>query len=162
MMKEENLPISFLLRMIHNKTKDVVKKSFPKTNCAPQSHLQGGILGFLYSNRELSVDQKDIEKEFHISGATATNTLHAMEKNGLIVRKSQDKDARLKRISMTEEAAKEHEKVVRHMQMMEERMIQGLSAAEVAEIKRLLSVISINLEQMKEEFEIVKQEEMTE
>ena len=161
-MEEKNLPISFVLRMIHNKTKDVVKKSFPKSDRAPQSHLQGGIMGFLYCNREQSVYQKDIEKEFHISGATATNTLHAMEKNGLIVRKSQDKDARLKRISMTAEATAEHEKVVNHMRMMDERMIEGLSPSEVAELIRLLNVISDNLEQLESEFETEVQDERDE
>lgn len=152
-MDEREKSIAFLLRIIHNKTKDVVTKSFPKTDRAPQSHLQAGILGYLYANRERPVYQKDIEREFHISGATATNTLHAMEKNLLIVRKSQDRDARLKRISMTCETELEHEKVIKHMKGMDEKMVAGLSSAEIDTLRRLLGIISDNLEQMRDELE---------
>ena len=68
----------------------------------------------------------------------------------------------MKRISMTAEATAEHEKVVNHMRMMDERMIEGLSPSEVAELIRLLNVISDNLEQLKSEFETEVQDERDE
>lgn len=150
---EEERRISFTLRMIHNQIKTVIWKTGPKCNIAPGSQLQGGILGYLYHHGEQPVYQRDIEKEFRISRATATNTLQVMEKNGMIVRKSQDKDARLKRIFMTEEAATNHALVEAHMKMMDERMLKGLTDKEVSELNRYLGVIMKNLEQLCEEYD---------
>lgn len=154
---EENLNkphyISFILRAIHNLTKDIVRKSVPISDRAsrPQTQLQGGILGYLFHHRDGPVYQKDIEKEFQISRATATNTLQVMEKNGLIVRRSQDKDARLKRIFLTEEAEAGHAKVEEHMRRMDARMLNGLTDADIAELNRCLRVIMDNLAQMRAE-----------
>lgn len=151
-MEENERRIAFLLRMIHNQIKTVICKSGPKFDAAPLSQLQGGIMGYLYHHVEQPVYQRDIEKEFRISRATATNTLQVMEKNGLIVRKSLDKDARLKRILMTEEAAANHARVEEHMKMMDERMLRGLSGNEVSELSRYLGVIMTNLEQLNREY----------
>lgn len=151
MEKREERRVSFTLRVIHNQIKGIVCRVAPKSGRAPKSQLQGGILGFLYHHPDTPVYQRDIEKEFHISRATATNTLQVMEKNGLIVRRSQDKDARLKRIFMTEEAAANHERVEEHMQQMDDRMLKGMSEAEIEELNRLLGIILSNLEELRAE-----------
>lgn len=144
--------IAFKLRMINNQIKSVIHKSFPRCDNAPQSQLQGGILGYLYHHSEQPVYQRDIEKEFRISRATATNTLQGMEKNGLIVRKSQDKDARLKRILMTEPAKKRHAQVEAHMQLLDQRMLCGMTETEISEFYRLLGKLLENLERMEAEY----------
>ncbi len=143
--------IAFMLRMIHNQIKAVIHKSLPRCDNAPQSQLQGGILGYLYHHLEDPVFQRDIEKEFRISRATATNTLQVMEKNGLVVRKCQDKDGRLKRIVMTEPAYERHAKVEEHMKLVDRQMLEGLTEAEVSELYRLLGKLRGNLERMEEE-----------
>lgn len=151
MEKEKQKSIAFTLRMIHNRIKAVIHKSFPRDCNAPQSQLQGGILGYLFHHSEEPVYQRDIEKEFCISRATATNTLQVMEKNGLIVRKSQDKDARLKRIVMTEPARERHAKVEEHMRLMDRKILQGMTETEISELYRLLGRLQDNLEQMESE-----------
>lgn len=158
MEKKNQKSIAFTMRVIHNQIKAVIHKSFPRDGNAPQSQLQGGILGYLYHHSEEPVYQRDIEKEFRISGATATNTLQVMEKNGLIIRKSQDKDARLKRIMMTEPARERHAKVEEHMRFMDERMLRGMTEAEISELYRLLGKLQDNLEQIEAECGIEKQE----
>lgn len=140
----ERRRIAFDLRVIHNQIKDIIHKSSPKFEKAPKTQLQGGILGYLYHHEE-PVYQKDLEKEFRISRATATNTLQVMEREGFIVRKSQDKDARLKRIVMTEEACNNHAKIEQHMRMLDERILRGMSEAEVEELYRLLGMVHDNL-----------------
>lgn len=158
MDKEKQISIAFTMRELHNQIKMVIHKSFPRDDNAPPSQLQGGILGYLYHHLEEPVYQKDIEKEFRISRATATNTLQVMEKNGLIIRKCQDKDARLKRIVMTDPACQKHARVEEYMQFMDRRMLQGMTAAEVSELYRLLGKLRSNLEQMKAEYECEEQE----
>ena len=145
--------IAFILRMIHNQTKSVINKSFPKCDSMPLSQLQGGIMGYLYHHADQPVYQRDIEKVFRISRATATNALQVMEKNGLIVRKSQDKDARLKRIMMTEPACKQHARVEEHMRLMDQRMLKGMTKEEVSQLYGLLYKLLANLEEMEAEWE---------
>ena len=101
---EKERKISFVLREIHNQIRLVIHKTAPVHEKAPKTQLQGGILAYLYHHQEQPVYQRDLEREFRISRATATNTLQVMEREGLIARKALDKDARLKRIQMTEEA----------------------------------------------------------
>jgi len=158
MEKEKSKSIAFTLRVIHNQIKAVIHKSFPRDDNAPQSQLQGGILGYLFHHSDAPVYQRDIEKEFRISRATATNTLQVMEKNGLIVRKSQDKDARLKRVMMTGPARERHAKVEEHMHLMDRKILQGMTETEVSELYRLLGKLQDNLERMEAEYGIEKQE----
>ena len=158
-MEKRPLHMSFVMRVIHNEVKDIISKSVPKSDLSPQTQLQGGIMGYLFHHKETPVYQKDIEKEFRVSRATATNTLQVMEKNGLIIRKNQDKDARLKRIIMTPEAEANHARVEAHMKMMDERMLQGLSEEETEELSRYLHIIMDNLEQLRAECSAAENEE---
>ena len=143
--------LGFELRMIHNLTKEIVRKSRPITDKPPLTQLQAGIMGYLFHNQERSICQKHIEEQFNISGATVSNTLQVMEKNGLIIRSSMDEDARLKRITMTPTALQDHMLVEEHMQMMERKMREGMSDAEQEELFRLLEVVRNNMEKMSRE-----------
>lgn len=145
--------IGFTLREIHNQIRQVIHKSSPRFEKGPGSQLQGGILGYLYHHRDGPVYQKDLEKEFRISRATATNTLQVMERDGLIVRRALDKDARLKRIQLTEEAYQNHKQIEAHMSMMDRRMLEGMTEPEVDELYRLLGIIQRNLERLAAEFD---------
>ena len=145
---KERMPIGFMFKQINT----IYEKDFNqllKTIGITAS--QCAVLDYLFRSSEESVNQRDIEKEFRISRATATNTLQVMEKNGLIVRKSQDKDARLKRIVMTEPAYEQHAKVEEQMRLMDERMLQGMTETEVSQFYRLLGKMLSNLEQMESE-----------
>lgn len=143
---EEQKRVAFILRELQNQIRQVIHKSLPRFEKGPGSQLQGGILGYLYHHRDGPVYQRDLEKVFRISRATATNTLQAMERNGLIVRKAQDRDARLKRIQLTEEACQNHQQIEAHMDMMDRRMLEGLTEEERTELKRLLGVLQRNVE----------------
>ena len=143
--------LGFELRMIHNLTKEIVRKSRPITDKPPLTQLQAGIMAYLVRNQEKSICQKHIEEQFNISGATVSNTLQVMEKNGLIIRSSMDEDARLKRITMTQTALQDHMLVEEHMQMMERKMREGMSDAEQEELFRLLAVVRNNMERMSRE-----------
>ncbi len=144
-------PLAFELREINNLIKALIhrKKPADRTQEVRLTQLQGGILGYLYHHDPgLPVYQKNIEEIFRISRATATNTLQVMEKNGLIVRKAQDKDARLKRIFMTEEACRRHTEMERFMELVEHRMLAGLSREEIGRLTALLRHVRDNLERM--------------
>ena len=75
--------------------------------CLPRT--QGMIIGFLMDNVERDIFQKDIEAHFDLKGATVTNMLKSLEKNGFIIRTPMENDARLKRITLTEKAYEREE-----------------------------------------------------
>ena len=66
------------------------------------NRMQGWIIGYLYRHSEEAVFQKDLEAEFQMARSTASGILQAMEKKGLITRESIPRDARLKRLVLTE------------------------------------------------------------
>lgn len=140
--------LSFELRMIHNLAKEIVRESHPATDKPPLTQLQAGIMDYLFHNQEKIICQKHIGEKFNISGATVSNTLQVMEKNGLIIRSSMDEDARLKRITMTQAALQDYSLVEEHMQMMERKVREGMSDVEQEELFRLLAVVRNNMEKM--------------
>lgn len=147
-------PLSFELREIHNLIKTLLHKMRPPCPRpgTPPTQLQGGIMGYLYHHDAAEpVYQKNIEEVFRISRATATNTLQVMEKNGLITRRAEDQDGRLKRIFMTEEAYREHTQIEKQMERLDEAMLDGMSSAEVEQFLSLLDRVRDNLERMDRE-----------
>ncbi len=143
--------LSFELRVIHNLIKTLLHKMRPPCQRpgTPLTQLQGGILGYLYYHDDAEpVYQKHIEEVFRISRATATNTLQVMEKNGLIIRRVEDRDGRLKRIFMTEEAYREHTQIEKQMERLDDTMLDGMSSAEVEQFLSLLNRVRDNLERM--------------
>ena len=150
---EEKKMLGFELRTIHNLTREIVRKSRPVQDKPPLTQLQAGIMGYLFRHQEQPVYQKNIEEEFRVSRATATNTLQVMEKHGLITRNCMDKDARLKRIQITPVALADHTKVEAHMAMMDQKMLVGLSGEEQDELFRLLMIVRGNLETLNTEID---------
>lgn len=152
-MEQRDKRLAFKLRVIQNHIKTIIHRNVTPSGKGPHSQLQGGILGYLYHHQEQPVYQRDIEKEFRVSGATATNTLQLMEKNGLIVRRAVDRDARLKRIQMTEEALRDHMQIEEQMELLDRRMTAGMTPQEEAELHRLLDLVFWNLDEIHREQE---------
>ncbi|MBA1393393.1 MarR family transcriptional regulator [Lactobacillus sp. XV13L] len=67
-----------------------------------------------------SIYQKDIEREFNIRKSTATNILRLMEQNGLIVRKVDARDSRLKKILLTDRAKELEQEITTYFVNSEE------------------------------------------
>ncbi|MCD8148306.1 MAG: MarR family winged helix-turn-helix transcriptional regulator [Clostridiales bacterium] len=61
-----------------------------------------GIIGFIAKSGEQPVCQKDLEKHFGVTRATASKVVSRMVRNGLIERRSVPGDARLKQLVLTE------------------------------------------------------------
>ena len=96
------------------------------------------IIGFLYSNQNRDIFQRDVEAEFKISRSTTSSMLTLMEKKGLIVRQSVPGDARLKKLTLTQRAADLH---VRHMDKMHEfddRVNNSITKEEKKELLRII------------------------
>lgn len=114
-----------------------------KDNLTPA---QGWTIGYLYENQNRDIFQKDLEREFSIRKSTASTTLKSMEKNGMITRESVPYDTRLKKIVLTEKAKKFHTKVIEKVDLMEQKLVQGIPEEEIEVFFRVMEKMKQNIE----------------
>ena len=108
--------------------------------------MHGWIMEYLYRNSDTPVFQRDIEREFSITRSTVTNILQLMERKGYIQRQSVPQDARLKRLILTEEGVRVHEKTMLSLHQTDEFVAGLLTEEENAELLRLLNKLRKGLE----------------
>ena len=91
--------------------------------------------------------QRDVEAEFSITRATASKTLSAMERGGLICRRSVAEDARLKRLELTEKAMEHMHRIHRGMAEFERELVRGMTEEEQRTLLALLEKVERNAEE---------------
>jgi len=113
---------------------NAIRRKLEGINIEDKFGLTGGecsIMGYLFENMERPLYQKDIEEEFHIRRSSATRALQAMEKKGIIVRRSEAHDGRLKRLELTERAMEIGRDVGDMIAEAEQRMLWGINDREL-------------------------------
>lgn len=81
---------------------------------------QQDILNFLHKSSKKMVIQKDIEEYFHISNPTVTGILNRLEQKGFIVRKTDERDRRIRTIVLTEKEEVYHQDIVDRIHEVED------------------------------------------
>ena len=113
--------------------------------------MQCATLHYLRCHKEEDVFQKDLEAAFSISGATVTNILKVMEKDGLIIRVPVEKDARLKKLMMTEKGM-QYDKVAReNVIRLGMGMEKGFTEEELTRFREYLDRLTQNIVDLVEE-----------
>ncbi len=133
--------ISFQVRTLSHLIKHMVDRTAFVSGEVPVTGMQGWIMGFLYENREKDVFQRDLQNHFSVRRSTVTGILQLMEKNGLIIRRTVDWDARLKKLELTPKALEMHERVGRGIQQTEAALSAMLSPGEKETFLRLCEKI---------------------
>ena len=118
--------------------------------------MNGWILGYLSRNSEHDIFQKDVEAYFGIGRSTVTNIIKLMEKKQLIRRESVERDARLKKLVLTDKGRDADEKVKTMMDWMEQSLLEGITQEEQAGFYRMLDKLQMNLKRQKEEIKCLK------
>ena len=104
------------------------------------------IMSYLYWHKNESIYQRDIEREFSITRSTVTNILQLMERKGYIERQSVPQDARLKKLVLTEEGSRIHEKTMESLHQTDQFVSGLLTEEENAELLRLLNKLRDGLQ----------------
>ena len=104
------------------------------------------IMSYLFWHKDEPIYQRDIEREFSITRSTVTNILQLMERKGYIERQSVPQDARLKRLVLTEEGVRIHEKTMQSLHQTDEFVSSLLTEEENAELLRLLNKLRDGLQ----------------
>lgn len=92
--------------------------------------MHGRILGYLHFHGDRELCQRDIEAEFRITRSTVTSILKLMEKKGFIRREEVARDARLKRLYLTELGEEHVKRIHLSINQTEQLMRQALSDEE--------------------------------
>lgn len=121
------------------------KMNYVTNYTGTQTHILSFILN-AYKTREIY--QKDLEQEFNTCGASISNTLKKLEKEGLVVREHVPDDDRLKRVVPTDLAMEKKEQVDHLIGLLEEQMIKGIT---LQKLQIFLEVSEQMLQNMSEE-----------
>ena len=136
--------VGYKMRLIHN----YIHKRMEAKRLANEGDITGmqrWAMGYLNEHADEEIYQKDIEQEFKVSRATASNMLQVMERKGLITRESVSHDARLKKISLTQKAANMVAKADADIREMEELVLKGFNKEETRQLKEYLDRIMENI-----------------
>ena len=134
---EEQYRIGWHIKVISN----LIKREVGNYGCEKNpDELTGNnmfIIGYLAKNEENDIFQKDLEEIFSVRRSTMSAIILRMEKKGFLTRESVARDARLKKLVLTEKGKKIHEMIESRITDTEEKLAAGLSEDE----KRLLFVL---------------------
>lgn len=136
--------IGFKIRLLHNQIHKRMEEKRRENNDR-LTGMQRWILGYLKSRIGQDVYQRDIEEDFSVSRATASNMLSVMERKGLIERVSVEHDARLKKLVLTEQALELLGRVDQDIRAMEARLTEGLTEEELKNLRQYLDRMLWNL-----------------
>ena len=137
-------PPSVAIRSLHN----VINRYLTVTRPMEVESLSGGnidIITFLARHSEREIFPQDVELRFCIARSTSSRVLALMERKGLIVRESVPRDARLKKIVLTDKSRDIAEALRTNAIAMEGILLQGLSDDEIREFMHVLDVMQTNL-----------------
>lgn len=142
--------IGHKVRIMHMNIDKYFNTAWKKVGIEP-TRMQCGTLHYLREREEVDVFQKDLEAAFSISGATATNILKIMEKEGLINRIPMEKDARLKKLELTEKGIQYDDVARANVYRLEEGMKKGFTEEELTIFREYLDRMTQNIVDLIEE-----------
>lgn len=143
-MKREHT-IGFRVRTLSVGIRRAVDAGKAKNASGKCTGTHGWVIGYLYDNRDRDIYQRDIEKQFSVRRPTMTEILKLMEKNGLVERVRDEKDARLKKIKLTPLALEIHERHERDIEAFEKSLREGISDSEMDTFFKILDKIESNV-----------------
>ena len=138
--------IGYKIRLLHNQIHKRMESKRQENEKEPLTGMQRWTLGFLRDHDGEDIYQKDIETEFSVSRATASNMLAVMERKGLLQREAVAHDARLKKLVLTEKARALVDRSEQDMRDMEALLSKGLSEKEIKNLKKYLDQMLLNLD----------------
>ncbi len=106
--------------------------------------VQSRVIRYIYERSKVcNVYQKDIEDAFDIRRSSVTSVLQLLEKKGFIKRESVSEDARLKKLTLTEEGVKIQESVCNTIASMEDEFYAALTKEEMEQLFSSLEKLAL-------------------
>ncbi len=133
-----------------SKVNNMMKRKY-KSDCTVENEdditrKNGWIIGYLASNQDKEIFQKDIETNFSIRRSTVSGILQLMEKKGYVIREGVCYDARLKKLTLTDKAWDYYNRAMREVDAGEEILRRNLSQEEINAFLDVLDKIKHNID----------------
>ena len=141
-MKERKIP--FEIKMLDNMIDRKICKSVEKMNL---THTQARILRFLFTNKDKTIYQSDVEKEVGVRRSTISGILDTMVKNNLIIRKESAKDAKKKEVALTVNSLNKHKEIEKKIADFESVLLKGITKEEKDAFFKTIDKLKENLKQ---------------
>ncbi|MBQ3600925.1 MAG: MarR family transcriptional regulator [Lachnospiraceae bacterium] len=103
------------------------------------------LIGYLIHCQEENIYQKDVEKHFALRRSTVSEVITLMEQKGLVQRLPSEKDARMKKLVLTEYAKKIYSHLCVQIKKTEDKMKEGFSEKEFDELLKYLKRVQDNI-----------------
>lgn len=103
------------------------------------------IIMFLAKNEHRDIFQYDIEERCSITPSTASRVLSLMEKKGLIERQAVERDARLRRIVLTDAAQEIVDALRRNAEKMKDTLFAQFTEEDLAQLSSYFAMMRSNL-----------------
>ena len=143
-----NIEKSDIGRYIQILSRQVKRKIDSAVSSYNVTSVQCSFIRFIFERNKIgNVYAKDIENRFNMRRATVAEILSLMEKNGLIERKSMGKDARLKKITLTEKSMEIKNNIEMEIKKVEKEIKKGITKEELQSFMNILEKMSKNLEE---------------
>ncbi len=138
----ENTPVSFLTQL----TKTVKHMEDEISVTCKHLRLQSGARRVLeYLAHHDMVSQLDLVRAIQLKAPTISLLIRKMEREGLVLRRTDDLDMRITRISLTDRGHTRFEELRDCMIKLEEKALGGFSAEEVSTLTAYMDRIYDNL-----------------
>lgn len=134
-----------LKSLVNSICRKMAQHPFAKGNDSFTS-IQIWVIHYLYDNQDRDVFQRDLEIDFNVRRSTVSGILQNLEKKGLIQRQSVARDARLKKITLTQEANDLYDEMLMDIISMEQLMTKNITEEEWTVFYGVLDKIKGNLE----------------
>lgn len=144
----EDKKVGIQLRTVNNAIKRVVINQPNSKLMDKVTGTNTWLLAYIAERTDKGQDvfQKDIEEAFGITRSCVSKVISLMEQKGLIERREVEHDARLKKLVMTEEAARYAEKMREDAIEIEKKVTAGFTDEEKDKLLEFLNRIMTNLE----------------
>ncbi|MGN1084802.1 MAG: MarR family winged helix-turn-helix transcriptional regulator [Lachnospiraceae bacterium] len=134
--------IGYFIKNINDKLKARADADLKRYNL---TFAQSRVLAFLNSKGGKAT-QKEIELFLEVSHPTVVGIVSRMEQNGHVISRLDETDKRNKIVKLTEQAKAIGIDLERNIFTNEQKMLATLSDEDIAQLKRMLTVIYQNLE----------------
>lgn len=145
-MKNEK-GIGYEIKTINNMIeRKIISESKMNNNNNLVTLMQGKIMKYLFVNKDKQIFQKDIEDELKLRRSTVSGILKTMEKNGLITRTDNDKDARKKQVILTDISVNRGNEIKEKMIKFEKELRKNITDEELNIFFIVMEKIKNNIE----------------
>lgn len=137
-------PPSVAIRSLHNVVNRYLRVTRPE---AAEGISNGNVDVIVYLARHDNEDifPQDIEQRFGVTRSTSCRVLGLMEQKGLIAREPVKRDARLKKIVLTDKSRHIAEVLRDNAKNMERILLEGLEDDQIRQFMHVLDVMQTNL-----------------